>query len=238
MTDENITCQIEPDKTIEDLKKMIQKKKGILADQQRIIFAGKQLEDRATLTHYGIHNGATLHLVPRKRVEAPPTLDLSSLDPQYDYDFSNVQDCDRKFRRGGIDYVRPCGWKRFAIKVTDKYENLIWLGHHNKEGEWPVSYHGTGFNQNKTMATDGYNLTKGKRYAFGHGVYSTPDVSVAEKYAVKFSHEGNQYLVVLQNRVNPEQLVKLPAAETGIGDYWISPSDKDIRPYGILIRKV
>ncbi|CAF2653758.1 unnamed protein product [Rotaria sp. Silwood2] len=97
-TDENITCQIEPDKTIDDLKKMIQKKKGISADQQRINFAGKQLEDGSTLTHYGIHNGATLHLVPRKRVEAPPTLDLSSLDPQYDYDFTNVKDCNHKFR--------------------------------------------------------------------------------------------------------------------------------------------
>ncbi|CAF1239209.1 unnamed protein product [Rotaria sordida] len=124
-----------PTKTIEDLKKMIQKKKGISADQQRIIFAGKQLEDGATLSHYGIHNGATLHLVSRMRVEAPSTLDLSSLDPQYNYDFTNVQDHECKFRRGGLDYVRPCGWKRFAIKVTDKYENLIWLDHQNTEGE-------------------------------------------------------------------------------------------------------
>ncbi|CAF3091289.1 unnamed protein product [Rotaria sp. Silwood2] len=77
---------------------MIQKKKGISADQQRINFAGKQLEDGATLTHYGMHNGATLHIVPRKRVEAPPMLDLSSLDPQCDYNSTNVKGCNHKFR--------------------------------------------------------------------------------------------------------------------------------------------
>jgi hypothetical protein len=160
------------------------------------------------------------------------------MDPRYNYDFTNLTDKDREFTRGGIKYVRPCGWQRFAIKVSDKYENLVWLGATNNPGEWPVSYHGTGFNQAKTIAMDGYDLTKGKRFAFGYGVYSTPDIKVAEKYAIKFLHGNEQYLVVLQNRVNPETLVKVSGDRTGVGEYWINSDDKDVRPYGVCIRKI
>jgi hypothetical protein len=137
-----------------------------------------------------------------------------------------------------MNYIRPCGWRRFAIKVSDKYENLIWLGQTNEPGEWPVSYHGTGFNRAKSIAMDGYDLTKGKRFAYGYGVYSTPDIKVAEKYAVQFFHEGHQYLVVLQNRVNPTSLIKISADRTSVGEYWLNSSDKDVRPYGICIRKL
>jgi hypothetical protein len=88
------------------------------------------------------------------------------------------------------------------------------------------------------MAMDGHNLTKGKKFAFGFGIYSTPDIKVAEKYAIKFSYNNEQYLVILQNRVNPETLVKITVDQSGVGEYWISPSDKDVRPYSICVRKI
>jgi len=121
--------------------------------------------------------------------------------------------------------------------VLDKFEDQIWLGVNrgsgsqtaSAAGEWPVSYHGTGLHAGMDIAAHGYSLTRSQRGVYGHGVYSTPDIEVAALYAQSFTSGGKTFKVVMQNRVNPATLQTIDAATTGVGVYFVSPTEADVR---------
>ncbi|MED6262362.1 hypothetical protein ATANTOWER_018461 [Ataeniobius toweri] len=180
--------------------------------------------------------------------------------PKYDYDFTNIKDGDKTFMRGNEKYIRPCGWKRAALHVLDQYEDGNgWLG--TGRDAWPVSYHG--HNMDGSL---GIILTHDGRVddepsflnasaasllnpdTRGRGVYSTPDIKMAEKYCKTFmsSVDGKRYKVVLQNRINPKKrkncqrediwLVYIPEGCTDVQTKAIV--QESLRPYGLLLKQV
>lgn len=250
LTGNRYTISVSAFTTIAHLKISVSAQTGVPPCEQRLIYNGKPLDDQQTIETAGIPNGASIYLVINVRGGGGNwyRMDDSLLHPRYDYDFTHVNDSGNEFRRGGHPYVRPCGWQRFALKVLGHkfYSDDKWLVDTGEAG-WPVTYHGTYVDNTKGIAKEGYTI--GPRHLFGPGVYSSPSIEMVGKfYSQTFKHNGKEYKVALQNRVNPDieggHLKIVPASETGAGAaYWVHPKQDnnkgiyDVRPYGILVRK-
>ena len=157
--------------------------------------------------------------------------------------------------RGGKKYFPPYDLIGIALKIKNKYDkkNNIWLGKENKEGEWAVAYHGVGKGKifEKVLNIINENLKEGHGQLYdkqvnveknkdeypycGEGVYFSPNIEEALKYAGKTSlgWYNLNFQFVIMARVNPNK-IRSPG---GVPVIWIlNGNDDEIRPYRLLIK--
>ena len=67
---DTLVLEVEPNDSIDAVKAQIQEQTGMTSDEQRLLWAGKRLEEGKTLSDYNIQKESTLQLIKREPIVA------------------------------------------------------------------------------------------------------------------------------------------------------------------------
>uniref|UniRef100_A0A914XR30 Ubiquitin-like domain-containing protein n=1 Tax=Plectus sambesii TaxID=2011161 RepID=A0A914XR30_9BILA len=119
LTGRTISLQIPLSTSVEDVRAFIQDREGIPEDHQRLLIGGQQMDDGRSLAEYNVMEWSTIHLVLRLRGGGFSCYhtEMKYFDEAFNYDFSKFPADTVRYYRGGQQYHRPIGSKRYALKV-------------------------------------------------------------------------------------------------------------------------
>ena len=177
----------------------------------------------------------TLERVDKELLFPKIKLNLEMLFPQEDNKNNNWA---KPGIRGGEYYNPPIGWIKYGIKIAHCFNdnNFDWIkrSHNN---EWCIAYCGiTGLTKTMEQIYENENDTKHQnRKKVGVGVYCYSDPKLLEEYTETIDVDGDNYKVGFMVRVKPD---KIRVSEKNKNIWVVNGNDNELRPYGILIKKV
>uniref|UniRef100_A0A914DDT2 Ubiquitin-like domain-containing protein n=1 Tax=Acrobeloides nanus TaxID=290746 RepID=A0A914DDT2_9BILA len=184
---------------VSELKNQISRKFGTPILQQCLFFKGDQLFDEAPLAFYHIMQATAINMViyeSGKECTSHMFENKEFFENEFNADFTKLQDDGTQYTRGGRPYFRPFGSFRYGINLRKMKDmnDPSWLGRpgHRTDstpGEWPVAYHGTREINAGKILEEGFRLDKCIRFAYGKGIYCSPDPNTALSYADPFKYK-------------------------------------------------